>query len=178
LSGGNRSDIRNNSSGFPLGTWSGRDGASNSYASQNCWTDAAWFFPALSSISGLDSAVVLTYVGLESRNGISVQHLQSYRYVSAKKSSTTLLIQDESTIDFYLDAMSLLPVSIIFNVHPNNSSSVNIPVEVDFSNYQATNGAQVPRHIQQYVEGTLALDLVVTGVTLNSGLPDSDFNIQ
>jgi hypothetical protein len=51
-------------------------------------------------------------------------------------------------------------------------------VEVDFSNYQATNGTQVPRHIQQYVQGTLTLDLVLTGVSLNSGLPDSDFNIQ
>ena len=37
LAGGNRTDIRNASSGFPGGTWIGPDGGSNSYASQNCW---------------------------------------------------------------------------------------------------------------------------------------------
>jgi len=178
FSGDTRTEVRSSTNGFPLGTWAGSDGVNHYYASQNCWTDAAWFFPALSAISGLDPTVVLTYVGLESRNGVSVQHLQSYRYVSAKRASTTLLIQQESTIDFYLDVASFLPVSILFNVHPDNNSTVNIPVEVDFSNYQATNGAQVPRHIQQYVQGTLALDLLVTRVTLNSGLPDSAFNIQ
>jgi hypothetical protein len=178
LNGGNRSDIRNGTSGFPEGTWAGSDGVSNAYASQNCWTDAGWFFPAFSWLSGSDPAVVLSYVGLESRSGASVQHIRSYRYVPDKNSSTTTLLQQQSTIDFYLDASSSLPVAISFNVHPDDDSNVNFSVEVDFSNYQLNNGAQIPMRIQRYLQGGLVLDLVVTGVSLNSGLPDSDFTIQ
>ena len=178
LAGGNRTDIRNASSGFPGGTWIGPDGGSNSYASQNCWTDSGWFFPALSSLSGSDSSVVLSYVGQESRAGVSVQHIQAYRYVPAKSAATTTLLQQESTTDFYLNTASSLPVAIAFNAHPDDDSSVNLVVEVDFSNYQLASGAQIPMRIQKYLQGGLVLDFAVAGLVLNTGLPDTDFSIQ
>jgi len=178
LNGGNQSDIRNASNGSPAGAWVGSDGVSHSYASQNCWTDSAWFFPALSALSNADLSVVLTYVGPETRLGVSVQHLQAYRFVPAKSSATTALLQQESTTDFYLNAVSLLPVATTFKVHPDDDSSVNLAVEVDYSSYQASNGAQLPMRVQRYLQGELILDLSVTAVSLNSGIPDSDFTIQ
>ena len=86
--------------------------------------------------------------------------------------------QQLSSIDFYLDATSSLPLSITFNVHPDDDASTAIPVEVDLLSYQANNGIQIPMHIQQSVRGTLVLDFVVTSVTLNSGIPESYFTIQ
>jgi len=139
---------------------------------------ASWFFPALSSLSGVDPSVVLKYVGLENRSGTSVQHLQSYRYVPAKLASTSTLLQQQSTVNFYLDTSSSLPVSTTFNVHPDDDSSVSLTIEVDFSTYQLSDGAQIPMHIQRYMQGGLVLDLVVTGISLNSGLQDSSFTIQ
>ncbi len=174
LSGGKRSDIRNSSNGVPQGAWIWNGGASSAYALHNCWTDATWFFPALTSLAASDPSIVLSYVGLESRSGAYVQHLHSYRYAG----NSAALTKQWSTMDFYLDAASLLPFAVMFNVHADNDANINIPVEVDFSNYQLSNGFQVPTHIQKYLQGGLVLDFVVTGVVVNSGLPDSEFSIQ
>jgi hypothetical protein len=173
LSGGTRSDIRNGSSGFPLGEWINNGGTPTRYLSFNCWSDPSWFFPALTSLSISDLSIVFSYVGLESQSGVSVQHLRSYRPISAIPGAPQL-----STMDFYLDASSFLPVSVVFNAHPDNYSNVNIPVVVQFSNYQPTNGLALPLHVQEYLQGALLLDSTVTGATVNSGLPDSDFSIH
>jgi hypothetical protein len=173
LSGGTRTDIRNGSSGFPLGEWINNGASPTRYSSFNCWSDPSWFFPVLSSLSISDSSIVFSYVGLENQAGTSVQHLRSYRAVSA-----IAVAQQLSVMDFYLDATTFLPASLAFNAHPDNNSNVNVPVVVQFSNYQPTSGLQLPLHVQQYLQGALLLDSVVTGVTVNSGLSDSDFTIQ
>jgi hypothetical protein len=48
-SGGKRTEVRNSFDG-PEGKWANPDGKSGKYALHNCWTDAAWFFPPLSSL--------------------------------------------------------------------------------------------------------------------------------
>ena len=175
LSGGNRSEIRTTSNGLPQGAWIGTDGKLNAYASHNCWTDAGWFFPVFSSLASAQTnpSVVLSYVGAETRNGTSVEHLQANTY-----SPDFSFTQPWSTVDFYLDATALLPVATAFNTHPDGDSGTNISVEVDFADYQQVKGVLIPFRIQQLVQGSLALDIAVTGVDLNSGLPDSDFSIQ
>ena len=82
LTSGQRSEIRNNASG-PQGAWVDA-GTTHAYALHNCWTDSAWFFPILSSLSGANPSAVLSYIGSETRNGTSVQHLHSYFYLPAK----------------------------------------------------------------------------------------------
>ena len=83
-----------------------------------------------------------------------------------------------SATDLYLDSASLLPLAIRFNVHPDDDFGLDIPVEVDFSNYQAINGVQVPLHIQKFLQGTLVMDINLTSATFNSGLSDSQFQVQ
>ena len=90
----------------------------------------------------------------------------------------TALTQQLSTTEFYLDATSLLPVAITFSVHPDDDAGANIPAEVRFSSYQVTNGVVVPLRVQKYLDGGLVLDIMVSTVSLNSGLADSTFNIQ
>jgi hypothetical protein len=173
LNGGSRSEIRNSVAGAPQGEWIGTDAASHPYAVFNCWTDAVWFFPTLSSLALANPIAVLNYVGQETRNGVSVQHLRSYLYLP-----TQPLAQQSSTMDFYLDSVSFLPVAIVFNVHPDSNAGVNLPTEVDFSQYQVVNGVRVPFHIQRSLNSSVALDIVVTSAAINSGLPDSDFILQ
>jgi hypothetical protein len=173
LSGGSRSEIRANVAGAPQGEWISTDGTSSPYAAFNCWADAVWFFPGLSSLAGVNPNTVLNYVGQETHNGAAVQHLRSYLYLP-----TQPLAQQSSTMDFYLDSASLLPVAIVFNIHPDNDASVNLPIKVDLFNYQVVNGVQVPFHIQRSLNSSVALDFVVTSATINSGLPDSNFILQ
>ena len=80
-------------------------------------------------------------------------------------------------MDIYLDATSLLPTAFVFNTYSTDGSQT-IPVEVDFSNYQAINGIQVPFQIQRSVAGNLGLSFSVVSVLFNSGLSDSLFAIQ
>lgn len=167
LSNDQRTEIRNYV-GTPQGEWIGPDGTPIPFAQFNCLTDAVWFFPALSSLAlASDSNQTLSYVGLETLNGASVQHLRSVWYG-----------QQISQTDFYLDSTTLLPVSIGLNVHADSDSSLNIPIQVQFSNYQNVNGVLVPYHIQQSLNGSLLLDFAVDGAILNSGLADSLFAIQ
>lgn len=121
---------------------------------------------------------MLSYVGSEIRGAISVQHLRSYYYLPAKKPALTVLAQNASTTDFYLDSDFLLPVAIVFNTHPDDDATANIAVEIDFSNYRAVSGVQLPMHIQKFVQGTLAVDFTVTTAVFNTGLPDSLFALQ
>lgn len=180
LNGGNRSELRNSSGGSPQGAWINASGQSTPTALQNCWTDAVWFFPALTSLSAVntDSTLVFVYVGLETQNGRSVQHIQSYHYVTSKFPTVTTFTQQMSLVDYFLDAQTLVPMSMTFSAHPDDNSTINIPVEVDFSNYQVVNGILVPFHITKVWQGNTLVDITVTSAVINSGLPDSLFAIQ
>ena len=176
LSSGTRTEIRDASTGVPQGQWIAPSGASGRYASQNCATDAVWFFPPLGSLAAGPN-VVLIYVGLETRNGAAVQHIQSYLY-QPNPFSVSPSPQQLSAIDFYLDATTLLPVAITFNAHPDNNAGANLLVEVDFSNYQVLSGILVPMHIERAMQGNLLVDISISGVSFNTGLPLSDFTIN
>ncbi len=163
LTSGTRTEIRDAQTGTPLGQWIAQNNQSGYFALQNCETDAVWFFPALSSLARGPN-VVLSYVGQETRNGESVQHIQSYIY-QPNPYSLSPTPQQLSTMDFYLDATTLLPAAVTYNSHPDNDATTNLSVEVDFSNYQTVGGAVVPMHIQKYQQGNLMVDVAVTTET-------------
>lgn len=176
LPDGTRTEIRTSPSGSPEGIWLASGGSVNSMAVHNCLTDAAWFFPALTTLSRTSNPnLSLIYIGQESRNGISVQHVQ-FRSISGVgvPGPATLLAALTST-EVYLDSSSLLPVAFTFNTHPDDNELTNIPVEIDFSNYEPVNGVQIPFHIQKFLNGSLFLDLTIQNANLNSGLTDSAF---
>jgi hypothetical protein len=176
LSGGTRTEIRDSSTGLAQGQWIDESGASGLFAPQNTMTDAVWFCPALGSLAAGPN-VVLSYIGQETRNGQLVQHIQSYIYQAAPSGGGPTP-QQLSTIDFYLDATTLLPSASLFNAHPDSDANSNIVIEVDFSNYQAIGGVNVPMHIQKSSQGSILVDLTITGASFNSGLPPSDFSIN
>jgi len=148
-------------------------------ALHNCWTDTGWFFPALSFEAALnDPQVAIVYVGLESREGLSVQHVQFSRLVPGQSPNATALIQQLSTLDAYLDAASYLPVAFNFNVHPDDDFNLNIPIEIQFSDYRLLNGVRAPFHLQKLIQYGLSLDINVSGVLVNPGLPQTEFAVQ
>ena len=179
LTSGQHTQIRNQAPGYPQGAWSGPDGVSHPISLHNCLTDAAWFFPSLSSLAALASPnLALAYLGQETRQGISVQHLRFWRQASAGSTNTVQLIRRLSTIDMYLDSASLLPVAISFNLHPDNDGETNIAAEVDFSDYRVVGGIRVPFHVQELRNGGVVLDISISSVIINPGLSDTDFSIS
>jgi hypothetical protein len=178
LPSGTLSEVRATRNGVPVGDWSGPDGVSHSIASHNLSTDWGWF-PAF-TLSNVNSSAttVLTYVGQETRSGHSVQHLNVTQQFPNQKGSVATLLQHLSQLDIYFDASTYLPAAITYNIHPDNDAGLDLPVEVDFSDYHAVNGAQIPFHVQKYLNNGLALDLQFQNVTTNSGLSASDFTVQ
>jgi hypothetical protein len=119
---------------------------------------------------------VLSYVGAETRNDVTVQHIRSYLYQAGQIS--TLGPQQLSVMDFYLDATTLVPVALTFNTHPDDDANTNLLVEVDFSNYRTINGVAVPTHIQRYLQGNLIEDIDVSSASFNTGLTLSSFAVN
>jgi len=170
-----RSEVRTSASGVAVGRWTGSDGVSHPMAPHNCWTDASWFFPELSSAFSFSQSVHLSYVGLETANGASVQHIGVSKIAFDKSGNPVASIAQWSQVDVFLDSQSLLPVGIRFNIYPDNDTNVRIPVEIIFSEYHVVNGIQVPFHIQRYIANGLNLDLTITSATFNTGLSSSNF---
>jgi hypothetical protein len=177
LTSGTRTEIRDAQTGAPIGQWTNPDSTTGAVAFQNCQTDAAWFFPALGSLAA-GSNVILAYIGQETRNGGAVQHIQSSVYDPNWPSGVTPTDEKLSTMDFYLDTTTLLPVAVTFNAYPDNSNTTNLPVEIDFFNYQSVSGVSVPMHIQKYFQGNLVVDVTISNALFNSGLSLSIFTIN
>ncbi len=174
LSGGTRQEIRNGIAG----TWSGPDATVHSMPIHNCWTDASWFFPTLTlEAIYADPQVAVSYLGPDTSKGATMLHLQAARLLPGQSASTTTLIQTLSSMDIYFDPQSFLPLVLDFNTHPDTDANTNLPVEIQYGNFQNTNGALVPFHIQKFVQRTLLLDLTVSNVLVNSGVPASEFTL-
>jgi hypothetical protein len=178
LPSGTRMEVQNCSSAPPTGTWSGPDGISHAIAYHNLLTGPAWFFPAFTIAQGLaDSGYVATYIGPETRNGQAVQHVSLSQPPLIPSTPGGPSPGHLSQVDFFLDSTTFLPAAITFNVHPDNNLLLDIPVEINFSSYTAVNGAQVPYHIQKYINNTLTLDLQLQNATFNSGLTVGSFSL-
>jgi hypothetical protein len=181
LSSGARSEIRSfDSSSNPIGAWSGPDGVQHAVSFHNLLTDSSWFFPAL-SLQRLanTSGVVWTYVGQETLNGQTVTHV-SFTQASPAGAGTNVAAGMEhlTQMDIYLNSTTLLPIAFSFATHPDDNELLDIPVQIQFSNYQSVSGVQIPFHVQKFLNGILLLDLQVQSATLNSGLSAGAFSVQ
>jgi hypothetical protein len=175
LSGGTRQEIRDG----PAGAWSGPDGEAHSMALHNCWTDASWFFPALTlEAIAADPTLAVAYLGPDTSKGATLLHVQVARLLPGQSAGATALIQTLSTMDIYFDPQSFLPLVLDFNTHPDVDANQNLPVEIQFGNYQKSNPSAdglVPFRVQKFLQRTLLLDLTVSSVLVNSGVPASAF---
>lgn len=179
LSSGQHSEILNTSVAPAAGSWSGPDGVLHAIAFHNLLTSPTWFFPAFTIAQGLSaSTYIVTYVGAETHNGQPVQHVSLSQPSLLPATSGGLSSAHLTQVDLFLDAATFLPSAIEFNIHPDNNALVDIPVEVRFSDYRPVNGAQVPFHVQQYLNNTLNLDFQADSVTLNNGLSGTIFTVQ
>jgi hypothetical protein len=175
---GTRSEIVSTVNGGASGNWVGLDGISHAMANHNLMSDAGWF-PAFTLGNLISSSnTVLTYVGQEARDGASVIHISAYQVFPNLSSRTSGLAQHLTQVEIYLDTTTSLPVSYVFNSHPDDNALLDIPTEIRYSNYQNVGGAQVPLHVQRYLNNTLTTDLQFQNASLNAGLTVAQITAQ
>jgi len=87
-------------------------------------------------------------------------------------------MQHLTQVDIYLDPTTSLPVSYVFNSHPDNNALLDIPTEIRYSNYQNVGGTQIPLHVQKYINNILATDLQFQTALLNTGISTAQINAQ
>src|SRR6185312_5498801 len=96
-----RTEVRRSSGGVPSGQWKKGDGSPAVSAQHNCWTDAAWFFPALSSLTETTNPnFTYSYLGQEQRDGLSVLHLRVIQRLPGD--TPKLNLSRLGAMDFYL----------------------------------------------------------------------------
>jgi hypothetical protein len=175
LPSGTWTEVRNNSTNGPAGSWSGPGRVAHRISHHNLLTDTG-LFPVLTLSSFTSSSAVVTYIGSDVRNGVSVTHISAYQLIPALKGDP--LFQHLSQVDIFLDASTLLPASIAFSLHPDDNALLDIPLEIRFSDYRPVGGAQVPFRIQKYLNNSLILDLQLQSTAFNTGLTAADFSVQ
>jgi hypothetical protein len=179
---GTSSDVRNiDQRNVPHGFGVSADGSTHKQAGHNTLTDAVWFLPSLSFLSKASRpTTAISYIGQESRRGISVQHIRLA--LQNPNPKVPAIVNTHvgwlSQTDFYLDTGSSFPVSVTFNIHPDENGLVAIPVEIDFSDYRAIDGIQIPFRIKKLVNGTMFDDIIVQTAQVNTGLTAPVFAAQ
>jgi hypothetical protein len=170
LPSGQHSEIHNLSAVEPTGAWLGPDRVSHPIAHHNLLTEPAWFLPTFAIARRLSTpGYTATYIGRETRNGLPLEHIAVSQTASSPDSSGGISFEHLTQVDFFLDATTLLPAAISFNIHPDNNALLDVPIEIHFSDYRQVNGSQIPYRIQKYLNNGLVLDLQVESASLNAG---------
>lgn len=178
LSDGQRSEVVDASQAAATGSWCGPDGIWYATVTHNLYSDPTWFFPTFLISRALSTpSYAISSADAESLEGLAVEHIAIYQAAGLAAQQATK-IQGLGEIDLYLNASTLLPVQVVFNTHADTNVLVNIPVAIDYSNYQVAQGVSIPYHIQKTINNGLALDLTVSSVQVNSGLSATEFQAQ
>jgi hypothetical protein len=151
---------------------------SHSIPFHNLLTEPAWFFPTFAIARRLAGSYLVTNIGPETRNGQQVEHISVSQPAPAKYPAGPPTFQHLTQIDFFIDLQTLMPTAVSFNIHPDDNALLDIPVEIDFSDYHSVSGVQIPFHVQKFLNNSLLLDFQVQNAAINSGLPASAFAIQ
>jgi outer membrane lipoprotein-sorting protein len=153
------------------------NGAVNVLSLERIQTVQAPEFPLpllLAILSNSDTS--LQYIGLETLNGESVNHIRSWNTFASQPGLQSLA--NFSTRDIWFDATSGLPVRVSFTRCDAQGATAGIAVDVFFSNYQINSGVAYPYSIQESLNGTPWATITIQSVAFNTGLTDASFTIQ
>jgi hypothetical protein len=165
LSSASSTETRQITSGVPTGNWVDSQGVQHTMAGQNLYTPESWFCPQIALARFLqNSGLTIQSLGNVSKNGATAAH---YAITAASPGTTALsaLTAHLSNADLYLDPATQRPVALDFNIHPDSDATIDIPVEIRFSNYTNANGVWVPFTVERYVNSTLTLTLQVASAS-------------
>lgn len=121
-----------------------------------------------------DTSANITFVGLVSHNGRQVDDVRVQKDYGNNVDPTGYRTK-LATRDFFIDPASFQVLSSQDSAHPKDNLSHTCPHEMQFSNYQSTNGILVPNAITETVCGQTTASISLTQISFNTGLTDGDF---
>jgi len=140
-------------------------------------TSQSPYFPLALFVGALNNAdTAYKYIGVETLNGASVQHIQIWN--SFASTPPLQSIAQYSMRDIWIDSQSGLPVKVFYTRRDAGGSAPSFAMEVFFSNYKDVSGVLYPYSIQASFNGTPWATIAIQCVTLNAGLTDSNFPVQ
>ena len=184
LPSGSYTEIRSVSASSASMIETGPDGVPHAISTQTALSpNPAWFCPALLLASVSSPNYSTSYIGQETLDGEAVHHLAVWWLPASSSSVSPTLArfwQQITRHDIYLDASSLLPVSMTFVLHPYDPKNPGQPlityrgsnldgtVQLWFSDYQQVQGRPVALHIH----GTLKIGVraVTSDIQISSAL--------
>lgn len=148
------------------GTWTDEQGNAKDMALHNAVTPAAWYCPQVVVARILKSRKLSISEVVDSgdEDTANLIHLVvSPNAVSDEIKRRTLpLIK----VDLYIDRTTQRLAAMRFNLHPDNNVTVDVPVEIRYSDYQLSGGVWVPHSIDKYVNNVPALKINIESATL------------
>jgi hypothetical protein len=146
------------SSGFaeaPACTWSGIDGVQHAAADHNCMLSVNWILPML----GVEAHLTGLVADLDTPADSQATTLSLTRKPVKGSPGTQELVSRLSRVTMQLDPVTSQPLSMSFATHPDSDASINIPVEVKYSDYRQVSGAVIAFHIERFLNHTKILEL-------------------
>lgn len=131
--------------------------------------------PLLSGIlASPDSAY--QYFGIENVSGVDCQHIRVWKTFSSQPDFAYLA--PYTIRDVWIDAATNLPLKMTYSLRDGSGAAPTTAVEISYSKFQAVNGIQYPFQIAKSVNGTPWASIIISTVSINTGIPDSAFSIQ
>lgn len=124
-----------------------------------------------------DQSVSITDLGLVTRDGRQ-EHGIRVQKIFPTSGSQHSFRSKESQKDFFFDPATFFLARTADTVHPDNNPDRPVPREIIYSNYQQVSGVLVPFSVTQTIYRQRTFLIELQKVTFNSGLADSDFQLQ
>jgi hypothetical protein len=118
----------------------------------------------------------IQYVGLETVNGASAQHVLVWNTYNSNPSMQFL--SSFTATDIWLDSTSGLPRRIQYIHRDGGGAAPKILRTVDYSNYQTVQGINFPMTITESVNGTVWATSTIQSVNFNTGLSETNFPVS
>jgi hypothetical protein len=117
----------------------------------------------------------LQYVGLETIDGASYQHIRTWNTYASTADRQPL---SEFTVrDIWLNASSGLPWRISYNLRAGRGSPPRQPIQVTYGDFRRVGGILFPYLTLRSLNGTPWMTIVIQKVQLNTGLTDANFPV-
>lgn len=127
-------------------------------------------------LAGLrDPDAIVSYIGIETLNGMQVHHLRIQRHPLAELNVSAEVSQMTSK-DFYIDASSFLVVKIEDQAYRDDTENDSLPHSVVFSKYVATDGILLPLVIDESIHDVPMSHIELDSARFNSGVDSSAFD--
>lgn len=141
-------------------------------------TDQSADFPLPFLSSFLANAdVAMRYIGQETVDGISTQHIQMWNTFASQR-PTLQKLSAYSIRDVWFDSTSGLPVKIAYDRRHGGGAVPVIRFEVYFSAYESVSGVLYPFLINKSFDGTPWQTIAISNVTFDTGLTADQFRTE